>query len=95
MNIPAMYIVGLAANIIFLVLNIFGYFYIAGKTGYRHIFLIFFAAAWLLSAISYIFLISGVSSEEWYITLSRILSYVFFLATMISIMIELARMKKS
>jgi hypothetical protein len=94
MNIPAMYIVGLTANLIFLVLTIFSYFYLINKTGYRHMFLIFFTVAWILSALSSVYLISGINSDEWYITLCRIISYLFFLATVISVTVELARLKR-
>jgi hypothetical protein len=94
MNAPVMYYVGLISNIIFLCLAIFGYSYIYGKTARKYLFLIYFAIAWLLSGLSYIFLISGTSADQWYMTLIRIISYIFFLATILSLIFELSRVKK-
>ena len=47
---PAMYIVGLVFNLIFLVLSVFGYIFINNKTGKKWSFILFFACAWLVSA---------------------------------------------
>ena len=95
MNVPVMYYVGLISNLVFLFLAIYGYFYILRKTKEKYLFLIFFAAAWLFSGLSYILLISGASANEWYITLIRIINYVFFLATMLSLIFELSRLRKA
>lgn len=94
MGIPVMFYVGLVDNLIFVILSIWGYFYIYRKTGKKWNFIPIFAAAWLASAISYILLISGVSADIWYITFIRIVSYVLFLATIIVMIIELARPKR-
>ncbi len=90
-----MYYVGLISNLIFLLLGIFGYIYISRKTGAKYLFVITFAAAWLLSALSYVFLISGTSANEWFITLIRIVSYVFFLTTLVSLIVELSRLARA
>jgi len=95
MNVPSMYYVGLISNIIFLFLGIFGYIYILRKTGVKYLFLILFAIAWLLSGLSYVFLISGASVNQWYITFIRIISYIFFLATILSVIVELSRLRKT
>jgi hypothetical protein len=94
MSFIGMYFVGGAFNLVFLILSILGYYYVAHKTGNKFIFWLFFAGAWLVSFISYIFLISGAPSDVWYITLIRIVTYLFFLATIISMFLELSRLKK-
>ena len=95
MNVPIMYYVGLISNLIFLVLAIFGYFYISRKTMRRYLFLIPFASAWLFSGLSYIFLISGTTADQWYITLLRILTYLLFLCSIVSLIVELSRLRKA
>jgi hypothetical protein len=91
MNVPAMYYVGLIANVIFLALSIFSYFYISRKTGVKYLFLIIFAVGWLFSALSYVFLVAGSSADIWYITVIRVVFYVTFLATIVSLIFELSR----
>ena len=93
MDVPMMYYVGLISNLIFLLLNLFGYIYIHRKTGRTFSFILLFAAAWLLSAVSYIFLVAGVSNNEWFITALRIAGYAFFLGTAISLIFELSTKK--
>ncbi len=93
MNVPAMYYAGLVSNSLFLILTIFGYFYIARQTGQKYLFLIFFMIAWFFSATSYGFLVAGTSADVWYITTIRIIFYVFFLAMVISMIVELGRKK--
>ena len=95
MNVPIMYYVGLISNLVFLFFGIFGYFYILRKTARKYLFLILFAGAWLFSGLSYTFLISGASADQWYITLIRIVSYVFFLGTFVSLTVELSRLRKA
>ena len=94
MDIPAMYYVGCVFNWIFVALTIGGYFYILSRTGKKWGFLITFTAAWVMSGLSYIFLITGVSSGEWYITLIRIITYVLFLTTIFIAIVELNKVKK-
>lgn len=94
MDVPTMYYVGLISNIVFLLLSIFGYVHILRKSGKKFLFIIWFTAAWLFSAISYILLISGASADEGYITALRIIGYVFFLATIVSLIIELSKLRK-
>lgn len=95
MSVPYMYYVGLVSNLVFLLLSIFGYLYISNKTGKRYLFVILFAASWLVSGLSYVFLVSGTPADEWYITLIRIITYILFLNTIISLIVELARFKKA
>jgi hypothetical protein len=94
MNIPVMYFVGLISNLVFLVLSIWGYFYVVRKTGNKFLFIILFAAAWLVSALSYILLISGTPADVWYITCIRITNYILFLAATVSLIVELIRIKR-
>ena len=94
MSFIGMYIVGGAFNLVFLVLSIVGYFYIARKTSNKFIFWLLFAGAWLVSCISYILLISGVHSEVWYMTVIRVVLYLLFLGAIISMFLELVRCKK-
>jgi hypothetical protein len=94
MSFVGMYFVGGVFNLVFLTLSIIGYYYIARKTGNKFTFWLLFASAWLVSCISYIFLIFGIPSGVWYITLIRIVTYLLFLATIISMFLELVRFKK-
>lgn len=94
MSFIGMYFVGAVFNLVFLILSIIGYCYIARKTGNRFIFWLLFAGAWLVSCISYIFLIYGTHSDVWYMTLIRIIAYLLFLTTIISMFLELVRFKK-
>jgi len=95
MNVPAMYYVGCGFNWLFVLLSVGGYFYILSKTNNKWAFILTFAAAWILSGLSYILLINGVSSSEWYITLLRVIAYIFFLATLLTLTIELVRFRNS
>jgi hypothetical protein len=94
MNVPAMYYVGCAFNWFFVLLTIGGYFYILSKTGKKWGFMLIFASTWIIMGLSYVFLINGVSSNEWYITLIRIIGYILFLATILGAVFELAMLKK-
>ncbi len=94
MNVPVMYYVGLISNVIFLILAIFAYIYINRKATGRYLFLILFAFAWLFSGLSYVFLISGASANQWFMTVIRIISYIFFLATVLTLIVELSRTRK-
>ena len=95
MVVPTMYYVGLVSDIIFTLLGIFGYVYILRKTGTKYLFIILFTIAWLISTISYILLVSGASADESSVTVLRIIGYVFFLGTMVSLVVELSRSKKT
>ena len=95
MNVPAMYYVGCGFNWLFVLLCTGGYFYIVNKTGKKWGFILIFAAAWLVSGLSYIFLIVGTSSGEWYITLLRIIAYILFLTMILSLIVELMKFRKS
>ena len=94
MNIPAMYYVGLGFNWLFVLLTIVGYFYILNKTGKKWAFMLIFASNWIVMGISYIFLVSGVASGEWYITLIRVIGYILFLSTILTAIFELAKFEK-
>ena len=94
MSIPTMYYAGLVSNLLFLVLLIFGFIYIFRKTGRKYLFLILFAAAWFVSALSYIFLIASASTDVWYLTIIRIISYILFLVTIASLIVELTHGKQ-
>ncbi len=92
---PTMYYVGLVFNIVFIGLSVLAYLYILRKTGKKYSFTIWFAAAWLVSAISYGLLISGASANELRITALRIVSYAFFLTTLVSLITQLSKIRKS
>jgi hypothetical protein len=93
MDVPIMYYVGCGANWLFFILSLGAYFYIGRKTGKKLAFLPIFAAAWVVSAISYLLLIGGASAGEWYITLLRVITYVLFLSTLLTLTVELSRPK--
>ena len=95
MDIPAMYYVGFGFNWLFVLLTIAGYFYILNKTGKKWAFMLIFATNWIVMGISYIFLISGVDSGEWYITLIRVIGYILFLTTILTATVELTKFSKS
>jgi len=88
-----MYYVGCGFNWLFLILSLGAYFYIGRKTGKKLAFLPILAAAWVTSAISYLLLIGGASAGEWYITLIRVITYVLFLSTLLTLTVELSRPK--
>ena len=94
MSVPAMYYVGCGFNWFFLLLTLGGYFYILRKTGKKWVFMLIFAAVWMVMGISYVFLVSGVSSGEWYITLIRVIGYVLFLAMILTSIVELTKLGK-
>ena len=94
MSVPAMYYVGCGFNWLFMLLSIGGYFYILCKTGRKWVFMLIFAAVWMIMGISYVFLVSGVSSGEWYITLIRVIGYVLFLAMILTSIVELTKLGK-
>jgi hypothetical protein len=94
MSIPAMNYIGCGFNWLFVLLCLGGYFCVLRKTGKKWIFLLIFAAAWLVSGISYIYLIVGVAAGEWYITLIRTVTYVLFLATIFTAIAELRKLGK-
>ena len=94
MNVPLMYYVGLISNLVFLFLTAYGFFYINQRNGVRYPFLIYFALAWLCSGLSYVLLISGVATDDGYVTALRIVSYVFFLGTILSMIFVLLRSGK-
>ena len=93
MDVPMMYYVGCGSNWLFFILSLGTYFYIGRKTGKKLAFLPIFAAAWVTSAISYLLLIGGASAGEWYITLIRVITYVLFLSTLLTLIMELSRPK--
>jgi hypothetical protein len=95
MNVPAMYIVGLVSNVVFLSLCLFGYFYLGSKNKRKWNFIIIFACAWLVSALSYVLLIIGISANDLFITSIRIISYVLFLLTIIVLILELRKIKSA
>jgi len=94
MNVPAMYYVGCGFNWLFVLLSIGGYFYILNKTSKKWGFILIFASAWMVSGLSYILLINGVSSGEWYITLLRVIAYILFLTMLLTIIVELVKFGK-
>jgi hypothetical protein len=93
--VPAMYYVGLIFNLIFLLFGIFGYLYILRRNGEKYLFIVLFVISWLWYALSYVFLICGASSNEWYITVIRIIGYVFNVAALVILIVELSRLRKA
>jgi hypothetical protein len=90
MDVPVMYYLGCGFNWLFVLLSVGGYFYVLNKTGKKWSFLLLFAVTWAVSGLSYVFLIGGASSDEWHITLLRVITYVLFTATIITSIVELA-----
>ena len=91
MEVPAMYYVGCGFDWLLVLLSLGAYFYIRSKTGNKFVFLPIFAAAWAAGGISYVLLIGGASAGEWYITVIRVISYVLFVATLLTLIVELSR----
>lgn len=91
MDVPAMHYVGCGFNWLFVLVSLGGYLYIMNKTAIRWNFLLVFATAWAISGFSYIFLINGVEAGEWYITLLRVITYILFLATLITSFAEIIK----
>jgi hypothetical protein len=75
MSVPINTYIGLGFDWFFLLLTLGGYFYILRKTGEKWVFMLIFAAMWIVMGISYVFLVNGISSDEWYITLLRTIGY--------------------
>ncbi len=94
MGVPAMNYIGCGFNWLFVLLCLGGYFCVLSKTGKKWIFMLIFTAAWFVSGISYIYLIVGVAAGEWYITLMRTVTYVLFLATILTAIVELRKLGK-
>ncbi len=94
MSVPAMNYIGCGFNWLFVLLCLGGYFCVLSKTGKKWIFMLIFAAAWFVSGISYIYLIVGVAAGEWYITLIRTATYLLFLATILTAIVELRKLGK-
>ncbi len=94
MSIPAMYYVGFGFNWLFMLLSIGGYFYILSKTGRKWVFMLIYAAVWMVMGTSYVFLVNGVSAGEWYITLIRVIGYVLFVAMILTSIVELTKLGK-
>jgi hypothetical protein len=94
MNVPAMDYVGCGFDWLFVLLCLGGYFYILSRTGKKWAFILIFSAAWFVMGISYIFLIGGVSSDEWYITLMRTSGYALFLAAILTAIAEMIKVGK-
>jgi hypothetical protein len=91
MAVPAMDYVGLVFNVVLLALSVFGYIYISNKAGKRWSFILFFACAWLVSALSYILLICGIDAASAMVTGIRILLYILFVAATVSLIVELVK----
>ena len=94
MSLPASIYIGLGFNWFFVLLTLGGYFYILRNTGKKWVFMLIFAAMWIVMGISYVFLVNGISSGEWYITLVRTIGYVLFLATILTAIVELVKSGK-
>ena len=94
MSVPAMYYVGCGFDWFLMLLTLGGYFYILRKTGKKWVFMLIFTVEWMVMGLSYVFLISGASAGEWYITLIRIVGYVLFVAMILTMIIELAKLGK-
>ncbi len=94
MHVPVMNYVGCGFDWLFVLLCLGGYFYILSKTGKKWVFMLIFSAAWFVMGISYIFLIGGVSSDEWYITLLRTSGYALFLAMILTAIAEMIKVGK-
>ena len=95
MNVPVMDYVGCGFDWLFVLLCLGGYFYIINKTGKKWVFMLLFSAAWFVMGISYICLICGLAAGEWYITFTRIIGYVLFLAMILMAIAELVRLGKN
>ena len=93
MDVPTMYYVGIGFDCLLVALSLGAYFYLGRKTGKKLFFLPIFAAAWAAGAVSYALLIGGAAAGEGYITVIRVITYVLFLATLLTLIVELSRLR--
>ncbi|MFC2058313.1 hypothetical protein ACFLTS_01530 [Chloroflexota bacterium] len=91
MSVPAMNYVGCGFDWLFMLLCTGGYFYTLKKTGKRWNFWLIFAASWVVFGVSYLLIISGIPSREWYITMLRVIGYVLVTATIFSLIVKLSK----
>ena len=87
MDIPAVYYVNVVFAWILVLLSIAGYFIVSKKLGERWTFWPVFAAAWVMFGISHTLLLTGTSSDAWYIMLLRVLGYLLVISALLVLMI--------
>lgn len=86
MNIPPMYYVNVSFTWILFIISIAGYFYVSRKQGEKWVFWPISAVAWAMFGISHAMLIAGISTNEWYITLLRVLGYLLMVSALSMLM---------
>ena len=90
---PTMYYVNVGFAWFFVMLSMGGYVYTLSKTGEKWAFWPLFAGGWTMFAVSHSLLVSGVSSNEWYMTLFRVLGYVLILVSLCPLLVRIRRPK--
>jgi hypothetical protein len=88
MPVPPMYIVNCTVSWFIVVLSVAAFFYVRRKTGQGWVFWPLRAVSWIMFAASHSMLLAGVSANEWYLTLLRILGYAFQVGALFNLIIE-------
>jgi len=86
-----MYYVNVSFTWILAVLSIAGYFYTLKNKSQGWAFWPLSAAAWALFGTSHAMLIGGVSTDEWYMTVLRILAYLLMICALLMLMVKVKR----
>ncbi len=86
------YINAILAGTIML-LSLAAYFYVAGKTGKKHSFWVLFFLAWLPLWTTHLLVLGGVSTNEGYMWLLRIVGYLLMIISLIRLIMEQAQAK--
>ena len=93
MYIPPTYYINLGFAWLIVLLAIFGYFYTSRKAKGNWPFWLLVAAGWAMFGISHVVTIAGASTEGWYMTLLRVLGYIFNIAALVSLALEAKKSK--
>jgi ABC-type Co2+ transport system permease subunit len=88
MDLPAMYYVNVSFTWVLMAVSIGGYFIVSKKQGEKWAFWPIVAAAWAVFATSHTLLVAGTSTDEWYLTLLRVLGYVLMLVALSVLMVR-------
>lgn len=87
MDVPAVYYVNVVFAWILMLLSITGYFVVSRKLGEKWAFWSVFAAAWTMFGISHTLLLTGTSSDAWYVMLLRVLGYLLIVSALSVLMV--------
>jgi len=88
MPVPPMYIVNCSVSWFIVVLSIGAFFWVRRKTNLKWVFWPLLAVSWTMFATSHSLLLAGVSTNQWYMTVLRILGYTFQVGALFYLIIE-------